>query len=173
MTAFASKVLSQLPDTTSAGNTNNYTILQQFTNHTDKAGGKVDMRLSDRATVFGRFGWRDLNTVDDAPVPLPAGGGGNGTIYAQNKQLALGSTYVLGNASLSRSAVRLVADESGQESSGTGFDERASTSTASAAFQATRASRAACRRRASRATQPSAASRPIRSGSTRPCSIRR
>ena len=100
MTAFASKVLSQLPDTTSAGNTNNYTVLQQFTNHTDKAGGKVDMRLSDRASVFGRFGWRDLNTVDQAPIPLPAGGGGNGTIYAQNKQLALGSTYVLGNASL-------------------------------------------------------------------------
>ena len=100
MTTFAAKVLSQLPATTSAGNANNYTVLQQFTNHTDKAGGKVDMRLSDRASVFGRFGWRDLNTVDQAPVPLPAGGGGNGTIYARNKQLALGSTYVLGNASL-------------------------------------------------------------------------
>ena len=58
------------------------------------------MRLSDRASVFGRFGWRDLNTVDQAPIPLPAGGGGNGSIYAQNKQLALGSTYVLGDASL-------------------------------------------------------------------------
>ena len=100
MTAFASKVLSQLPATTSAGNANNYTVLQQFTNHTDKAGGKIDMRLSDRASVFGRFGWRDLATVDQAPVPLPAGGDGNGTIYAQNKQLALGSTYVLGDASL-------------------------------------------------------------------------
>jgi hypothetical protein len=53
MTAFAAKVLSQLPDTTSAGNTNNYTILQQFTNHTDKAGGKLDMRVNDRASVFG------------------------------------------------------------------------------------------------------------------------
>jgi hypothetical protein len=100
MTAFASKVLSQLPDTTSDGNANNYTILQQFTNHTDKAGGKVDWRLSDRATVFGRFGWRDLNTVDQPPIPLPAGGAGNGTIYSRNKQLALGSTYVLGDASL-------------------------------------------------------------------------
>ena len=100
MTAFASKVMSQLPDTTSDGNANNYTILQQFTNHTDKAGGKVDWRLSDRATVFGRFGWRDLNTVDQPPIPLPAGGAGNGTIYSRNKQLAMGSTYVLGDASL-------------------------------------------------------------------------
>ena len=100
MTAFAAKVLSQLPDTTSAGNTNNYTILQQFSNHTDKAGGKVDMRVNDRTTMFGRFGWRDLNTVDQPPIPLPAGGGGNGTIYARNQQLALGATYVTGSASL-------------------------------------------------------------------------
>ena len=100
MTAFAAKVLSQLPDTTSAGNTNNYTILQQFTNHTDKAGGKVDMRMNDRMSMFGRFGWRDLNTVDQPPIPLPAGGGGNGTIYARNQQLALGATYVTGSASL-------------------------------------------------------------------------
>jgi len=100
MTWFSAKVLSQIPDTTSAGNTNNYTILQQFTNDTDKAGGKIDMRLSDRATIFGRYGWRDLNTVDEAPIPLPAGGGGNGTIYARNKQLALGTTYIPGDASL-------------------------------------------------------------------------
>ena len=53
-----------------AGDTNNYTILQQFTNHTDKAGGKIDMRLNDRATIFGRYGWRDLNTVDQPPIPL-------------------------------------------------------------------------------------------------------
>ena len=100
MTAFAATVLSQLPETTSSGNANNYTILQKFTNHTDKAGGKVDMRISDRASIFGRFGWRNLNTVDEAPIPLPSGGDGNGTIYAKNKQLALGATYLTGNTSL-------------------------------------------------------------------------
>jgi hypothetical protein len=100
MTAFAAKVLSQLPDTTSGGNSNNDTILQQFTNHTDKAGGKVDLRASDRASLFGRFGWRDLNTVDQPPIPLPGGGDGNGTIYARNQQLAMGITYVTGAASL-------------------------------------------------------------------------
>ena len=100
MTPFAAKVLSQLPDTTSVGNANNYTVLQQFTNHTDKAGGKVDVRLSDRATIFARYGWRDLNTVDQPPIPLPAGGGGNGTIYARNKQLAVGTTYIPGDASV-------------------------------------------------------------------------
>ncbi len=43
--------------------------------------------------MFGRYGRRDLNTEDQPPIPLPSGGGGNGTIYARNKQLALGATY--------------------------------------------------------------------------------
>jgi hypothetical protein len=33
-------------------------------------------------------------------LPLPSGGSGNGNIYARNKQLVLGSTYVVGAASL-------------------------------------------------------------------------
>ena len=45
MTAFAREVLGGLPDTTSSG-ANNYVVLQEFTNHTDKAGGKVDLQLS-------------------------------------------------------------------------------------------------------------------------------
>ena len=172
MTAFASKVLSQLPDTTSAGNTNNYTILQQFTNHTDKAGGKVDMRLNDRATVFGRFGWRDLNTVDQPPIPLPAGGGGNGTIYARTSSSrwaaltcpATRRSSKRGSAGRKQARARTLRH----------WVRRArSTSTASPGCRAIRASRADCRRRASRATRRSAARRRIRNGSIRPCSTRR
>ena len=99
MTAFAQKVLSQLPDANASG-ANNYVILQQFTNHSDKANGKLDARLSSTASVFGRFGWRNLNTQDQPPIPLPSGGGGNGNIYGKNKQLALGMTYVPSDASL-------------------------------------------------------------------------
>ena len=50
--------------------------------------------------MFGRYGWRDLATEDQPPIPLPSGGAGNGLIYARNKQLVLGSTYVLGASSL-------------------------------------------------------------------------
>ena len=173
MTAFASKVLSQLPDTTSAGNTNNYTILQQFTNHTDKAGGKVDMRLSDRTTMFGRFGWRDLNTVDRRARPSSR------RRRRQRHYLRAEQTARIGQYLRARKRLAFSKRASAgrrrepEEPSGIGFCRRALTSTASAAFQVTRASRAACRRRALRATQPSAASRPIRSGSTPPCSIRR
>ena len=37
--------------------------------------------------MFGRYGWRSLNTNDQPPIPLPSGGGGNGNIYTRNKQL--------------------------------------------------------------------------------------
>ena len=61
--------------------------LQEFTNDTDKAGGKVDLQISPALSLFGRYGWRDLDTNDQPPIPLPSGGGGNGNIYARNKQL--------------------------------------------------------------------------------------
>jgi hypothetical protein len=100
MTAFASKVMAALPDPTNGNAANNYSIFQQFTNHTDKAGGKIDLVLSPTTSAFARYGWRDLATTDQPPLPLPGGGAGNGQIYARNKQLALGATFTPGTTSL-------------------------------------------------------------------------
>src|SRR5262249_38375972 len=94
MTPFAAKVLADLPDPTVDALSNNYVISQQFTNHTDNTDGKIDYRWNDRVSTFGRYGWRKLNTTDQPPIPLPSGGGGNGNIYARNRQLVLGATYV-------------------------------------------------------------------------------
>ena len=94
MTAFARKVLSSLPAPTGSGTANNYSILQEFTNDTDKAGGKLDLQVAPGLSMFGRYGWRDLATFDQPGLPLPAGGDGNGTIYAKSTQLALGMTWV-------------------------------------------------------------------------------
>ena len=88
------KVLSQLPDPNLSGAANNYSILQESTNHSDKAGGKIDVTMSPVLSMFGRYGWRKLDAIDQPPIPLPAGGGGNGNIYVRNKQLALGMTYI-------------------------------------------------------------------------------
>ena len=93
MTSFARSVFGQLPDPNVAGAANNYVVLQDFTNHSNKAGAKLDLHPSATVSVFGRYGWRDLQTVDEPVLPLPSGGAGNGTIYAKNKQLALGTTY--------------------------------------------------------------------------------
>jgi len=100
MTALARKVLSGLPDPNLPGAANNYSILQDFTNHSNKAGGKIDLQISPTTSMFGRYGWRDLETVDQALLPLPSGGAGNGTIYARNKQLVAGATYTPSDRSL-------------------------------------------------------------------------
>jgi hypothetical protein len=58
------------------------------------------MQVSPALSMFGRYGWRSLNTNDQPPIPLPSGGGGNGNIYTRNKQLVLGSTYIPSDRSL-------------------------------------------------------------------------
>jgi hypothetical protein len=100
MTAFAAKVLSGLPPPNVTAVANNYSIVQNLTNDSNKAGGKIDMQLSPSVSVFGRYGWRNLETVDQPVLPLPSGGDGNGLIYARNKQLALGATYTPSDRSL-------------------------------------------------------------------------
>ncbi|MGE3278154.1 MAG: carboxypeptidase regulatory-like domain-containing protein [Vicinamibacterales bacterium] len=99
MTVFARKVLEGLPTTNLTG-PSNYTTLQNFTNDTDKAGGKVDVNFTDALRAFGRYGWRTLETFDQPVLPLPSGGSGNGTIYARNRQLVAGMTWVTSPTSL-------------------------------------------------------------------------
>ena len=100
MTPLARAVLGALPAPTSAGAANNYAISQLFTNHSNKADGKIDVQPNSSLSLFGRYGWRSLNTFDQPSIPLPAGGGGNGTIYARSKQVALGATLVASQRSL-------------------------------------------------------------------------
>src|SRR5262249_10996785 len=58
LTTFARRVMAGLPDPNVAGTANNYSLLQDFTNHSNKAGGKVDLQLSPKVSAFGRYGWR-------------------------------------------------------------------------------------------------------------------
>ena len=100
MTAFARKVLNELPAPTNGGTANNYVVTQQFDNVTDKFGGKVDVTINPQLTAFGRFGYRDADIFDQPPIPLPSGGAGNAETYVTNKQLAAGMTYVPTSTSL-------------------------------------------------------------------------
>jgi len=93
MTSFARKVLSELPAPTSAGAANNYSILQEFTNTTDKWNVKSDVQIRGSLTAFGRFGYRDADLYDQPPIPLPSGGGGNAQTYVTNKQFVTGFTW--------------------------------------------------------------------------------
>lgn len=100
MTAFARKVLGDLPEPTNSGTGNNLQILQEFTNDTDKAGGKVDIQINPRLSAFGRVGWRDADIFDNPPIPGPSGGGGNAQTYVRNKQFSGGVTYTPSGTSL-------------------------------------------------------------------------
>ena len=100
VTPFAQKVFDGLPNTTGAGNANNYVTLQEFTADYDKANGKIDLQVSPSMSVFGRYGFRNLDTFDQPVIPLPSGGSGNGIIYANNRQLVLGTTWTPGTRSL-------------------------------------------------------------------------
>ena len=100
MTAFARKVLGDLPAPTNEALGNNYVLTQVFTNTTNKAGGKVDFTINPRLTAFGRFGWRDADIFDNPTIPLPSGGGGNAQTYVRNKQLSMGTTYIPTSTSL-------------------------------------------------------------------------
>jgi hypothetical protein len=100
MTDFARKVLAALPATTSTGNTNNYTTLQQFDADYDKANGKLDLQATPTMSFFGRYGFRNLNTFDQPNIPLPSGGAGNGAIYARNRQAVFGTTWAPNGTSL-------------------------------------------------------------------------
>src|SRR5687768_2063590 len=100
MTAFARKVLNDLPAPTNTGTANNLQILQEFANRTPKAGGKVDIQFSPRLSAFGRVGWRDADILDMPPISGPSGGAGNAETYVTNKQFSSGLTYMPGGASL-------------------------------------------------------------------------
>jgi Carboxypeptidase regulatory-like domain/TonB-dependent Receptor Plug Domain/TonB dependent receptor len=100
MTAFARTVLSGLPDSNVPGTTNNFSSLQMFTADSDKAGGRVDLQASPTLSMFGRYGFRNLTTDDQPNIPLPSGGAGNGHIYANNRQLVIGTTWTASTSSL-------------------------------------------------------------------------
>ncbi|MDP2055938.1 MAG: TonB-dependent receptor, partial [Acidobacteriota bacterium] len=100
MTAFARKVLNDLPAPSTEGTANNLQILQQFTNRTPKAGGKVDVQISPRLSLFGRYGWRDADIFDQPNISGPSGGAGNARTYVNNKQFSSGLTYTPGGTSL-------------------------------------------------------------------------
>ena len=100
MTAFARQVLGALPSPNLPGAGNNYSLAQLFEYDSNKADGKVDLQLNPALSLFGRYGQRNLSSFDQPTIPLPAGGGGNGNIYARSKQLALGGTLVTSERAL-------------------------------------------------------------------------
>jgi hypothetical protein len=100
LTDFAKKVLSGMPAPTSSAASNNYVVLQEFSNKIDKGSVKVDYQHSSALTMFARYGQRSQDAFDQPPMPLPSGGAGNASVYASNKQFATGFTWAGSGSSL-------------------------------------------------------------------------
>ena len=100
MTAFARKVLTDLPAPINAATSNNYSELVQNKQFNDKYNFRIDHKFNDAASIFGRWSYRKSEAFEGPNIPGPSGSNQNGFVDILNKQLALGGTYLLKNASV-------------------------------------------------------------------------
>lgn len=100
MTAFARKVLSELPTPINNAASNNYSELVQNKQFNDKYNVRVDHKFTDAASIFGRWSWRKSNAFEGPNIPGPSGSNQNGYVDILNKQLVLGGSYAFKNASV-------------------------------------------------------------------------
>lgn len=94
------KIIAGLPQPTNSASSNNYQIVQKFTNNTDKYDAKFDYHANDRLSGFARLSQRKANLTDFPSIPLPSGGGGNGRINVLNQQVVAGATWTISNTKL-------------------------------------------------------------------------
>jgi len=102
MTAFAKKVLNDLPAVASGtGRSNDYqqTIMNPR-DYADKYDAKVDAQLNDRMTTFLRFSQRKDNQYYQPTLTGPSGGDGNGYVRVLAQNASFGYTWTITAASL-------------------------------------------------------------------------
>lgn len=100
MTAFARKVLTELPAPTTSGTANNYQELVQNRQFNDKYNVRVDHKFNDAMSIFGRWSHRKSDAFEGPNIPGPSGSNQNGFIDILNKQLVVGGNYSFKNASV-------------------------------------------------------------------------
>lgn len=100
ITAFGRKVLSELPAPNRPGFANNYESLPRASQNDDKGDLKIDYFLNSKLNVFGRYSHRQAAAVEEASLPTPSGGSGNGFVAEYNRQMVFGATYTLSPSSL-------------------------------------------------------------------------
>ncbi len=94
-TAFAAKVLNDLPATTNGNRSSNYQILQLTRDYNDKYDVKLDGMVNDRMTAFLRFSQRKSNQYFQPDIAGPSGGAGNGYVRVLDQSAALGYTWTV------------------------------------------------------------------------------
>jgi hypothetical protein len=101
MTAFAQKVLNELPSPNLTGvQGSNYQELVLNRNFNDKYNVRIDHKFNDNFSIFGRWSYRKSEAFEAPNIPGPSGSNQNGFVDILNKQLTIGTTYAFSNASV-------------------------------------------------------------------------
>lgn len=101
LTAFAQKVLNELPTPNLTGVTgSNYQELVLNRNFNDKYNVRIDHKFNDKLGIFGRWSYRKSEALEAPNIPGASGSNQNGFVDILNKQLTVGSNYVFDNASV-------------------------------------------------------------------------
>lgn len=99
-TAFARKVLGDLPTPTGAGRGSNFQQLSLNRNYNDKYDAKVDAQINPTLSGFLRFSQRKVNIFNQPDIPGPSGGNSNGFTRVLNQQVDASVTWVTSTTSL-------------------------------------------------------------------------
>ncbi len=91
-TPLAQLVINALPAPNVSGFSNNYASFPKATLTDNKGDGRADWAFNTKTTLFGRYSEHKGDIIDASSIPGDAGGGGNGTIHAYNRQIAAGVT---------------------------------------------------------------------------------
>ena len=95
LTAFARKVLNDLPTPTGTGRSNNYQQLSLDRNYNDKYDAKLDGQIRDTMNGFLRISQRKVNIFNEPNIPGASGGNSNGYTRVLNQQASAGYTWTL------------------------------------------------------------------------------
>jgi hypothetical protein len=119
ITAYARKVLGDLPIPNRPGTANNYEWLPKGATRDDKGDARLDYYLSSKINVFGRFSERSASIFTPPTVP-GASGGASVTERVYDRQVTLGSTWTINAASVLEARLGLTRTEGSRSPAGKG-----------------------------------------------------
>ncbi len=96
ISALAKQIVGYLPANTNNEISSNYSVLQRFSNYSDKGDLRLDWHPSQKDSFFTRISDLKQDAVDFPVFPLPIDGGSNGAQRILDQQVALGWTRVVG-----------------------------------------------------------------------------
>jgi hypothetical protein len=126
-TPFARAVLAALPGTTNgaalntaAAYANNFSAFPRGTINDDKGDIRIDHTFNQKLSVFGVYSQHQTTIFDPPTFGGPAGGNANANVHLFNRQIAVGTTYVINGSSLLDFRIGIGHNEGGKSPYGLG-----------------------------------------------------